>query len=168
MKILLLGRVWASPTLVEIVYVWFDRPTVLRSNDSFNVYNDTYLRIKQCLLSTTTYTMTTRSPDVCDKRLLREKEPSDCQKLLQNENFVYWNKEMRIKTKGCRNYIILSLDGSRQVEKRPEEGETSWATTPSILDHYTHWPSNSMHLWVQDSPSLLPALHYAKGTRLHP
>ena len=44
--------------------------------------------------------------------------------------------------KSTRDYIILSLDGSCQVQERPEEGETSRATAPSTLDHYTRRPSN--------------------------
>ena len=45
--------------------------------------------------------------------------------------------------KSTRDYTILSLDGSRQVEERPEEDGTSQATTPSILDHYIHRSSNN-------------------------
>ncbi len=45
--------------------------------------------------------------------------------------------------KSTRDFTILSLDGSRQVEERPEEGETSPATSLSILNHYTHRPSNA-------------------------
>ena len=38
---------------------------------------------------------------------------------------------------------MLSPDGSRQVEEHPEEGETSQATSPSILDRYVYRPSNN-------------------------
>ena len=42
--------------------------------------------------------------------------------------------------KSTRDFTILSLDGSRQVEEQPEEGTR--ATVPSILDHYLQRPSN--------------------------
>ena len=43
--------------------------------------------------------------------------------------------------KSTRDFIILSLDGSRQVQERPDDGET--ATASSVLDHYIHRPQNS-------------------------
>ena len=39
-----------------------------------------------------------------------------------------------------KDFAILSLDGSRQVEEQPQE--SARATVPSILDHYIHRPSN--------------------------
>ena len=45
--------------------------------------------------------------------------------------------------KSTRDYIILSLDGSRQVEERPEDG-TSRATVHSILDHYVQRPADAV------------------------
>ena len=45
--------------------------------------------------------------------------------------------------KSTRDYTILSLDGSRQVEERPEEDGVR-ATTPSILDHYICRPANQV------------------------
>ncbi len=51
--------------------------------------------------------------------------------------------------KSTRHYIILSLD---QVGERPEDGETSRGTAPTILDHYTHRPSNSTFEFIT-SPS---------------
>ena len=45
--------------------------------------------------------------------------------------------------KSTRDYTILSLDGSRQVEERPEENDVR-ATAPSILDHYIHRPTNQV------------------------
>ena len=47
--------------------------------------------------------------------------------------------------KSTRDYIILSLDGSRQVEEQPNQGDTtSRATAPSILDHYICRPANQV------------------------
>ena len=45
--------------------------------------------------------------------------------------------------KSTRDYTILSLDGSRQVEERPEDG-CSRATVHSILDHYVQRPADSV------------------------
>ena len=45
--------------------------------------------------------------------------------------------------KSTRDYIILSLDGSRQVEERPEDGN-SRATVHSILDHYVQRPADAV------------------------
>ena len=41
-----------------------------------------------------------------------------------------------------RDFVILSLDGSRQMEERLEEGQP--ATAPSPLDHYIGRPSTSL------------------------
>lgn len=47
--------------------------------------------------------------------------------------------------KSTRDIIILSLDGSRQVDERPDHNDTtSRATAPSILDHYIHRPVNQV------------------------
>ncbi len=43
--------------------------------------------------------------------------------------------------KSTRDHTMLSLDGSRQVEERPDEA-TSTATVSSILDHYIQRPGN--------------------------
>ena len=43
--------------------------------------------------------------------------------------------------KSSREFIVLSLDGSRAVEDQLEEGQH--ATAPSIVDHYMHRPSSS-------------------------
>ena len=43
--------------------------------------------------------------------------------------------------KASRDFIVLSLDGSRAVEDRLEEEQR--ATAPSILDHYMHRPNSS-------------------------
>lgn len=45
--------------------------------------------------------------------------------------------------KSTRDYIILSLDGSRQVHNEQSEDSTSRATVYSILDHYMHRPSDT-------------------------
>ena len=45
--------------------------------------------------------------------------------------------------KSTRDYVILSLDGSRQVQEEQAEDSTNRATAPSILDHYIQRPSNA-------------------------
>ena len=40
--------------------------------------------------------------------------------------------------KASRDFVVLSLDGTRAVEQNPEEGEP--ATALSILDHYITCP----------------------------
>lgn len=42
--------------------------------------------------------------------------------------------------KSTRDYVILSLDGSRQVQEDQTESNTNRATAPSILDHYIQRP----------------------------
>ena len=59
--------------------------------------------------------------------------------------------------KSTRDYTILSLDGSRQVEERPEDG-SSRATVHSILDHYTQRPADSV---FEDMTLLFFAQHYS-------
>ena len=44
--------------------------------------------------------------------------------------------------KSTRDYIILSVDGSRQVQES-ESRDSTTATVPSILDHYIQRPCNS-------------------------
>ena len=45
--------------------------------------------------------------------------------------------------KCTRDYTVLSLDGSRQVQDEQPEDSTSRATVHSMLDHYVHRPSNA-------------------------
>ena len=46
--------------------------------------------------------------------------------------------------KSTRDHVLLSLDGSRQVEEqRPEQDASSRATVSSILDHYIQRPANA-------------------------
>lgn len=54
-----------------------------------------------------------------------------------------------------RDYIVLSLDGSRQAQQEQPVDSTSAATVNSILDHYIQRPSNS----VFESMTLL---HFAQ------
>ena len=44
--------------------------------------------------------------------------------------------------KASRDFVMLSLDGSRAFEHNSEQGQAT--TTPSILDHYIRRPSNSV------------------------
>ena len=43
--------------------------------------------------------------------------------------------------KSTRDHVVLSLDGSRQVQEEQPQDTTSRATAPSILDHYIQRPS---------------------------
>ena len=45
--------------------------------------------------------------------------------------------------KASRDFIVLSLDGSRAVQEQLQEEQR--ATAPSILDHYVHRPNSSQH-----------------------
>jgi len=45
--------------------------------------------------------------------------------------------------KSTRDYVVLSLDGSREVQHDQLEDSSSRATVHSILDHYVHRPSNT-------------------------
>ena len=44
--------------------------------------------------------------------------------------------------KASKDFVMLSLDGSRAFEHNSEQGQAT--TTPSILDHYIRRPSNSV------------------------
>ncbi len=82
--------------------------------------------------------------------------------------------------KSTRDYIILSLDGSRQVEgHRPAEVGSSRATVPSILDHYIQRPAytvfEGMTLFpfaqnysVPKDLGTAPKLHKMKGVGVRP
>ena len=51
--------------------------------------------------------------------------------------------------------VILSLDGSRQVQEQPDDS-ISRATMPSILDHYIQRPSDGTF-------NHMPLLHFAQN-----
>ena len=59
--------------------------------------------------------------------------------------------------KSTRDYTILSLDGSSQVEEHPEDG-SSRATVHSILDHYVQRPADAV---FEDMTLLSFAQHYS-------
>jgi len=58
--------------------------------------------------------------------------------------------------KSTRDHILLSLDGSRQVQEEQPEDTSSRATSLSILDHYIQRPSHP-----NDSSSFCTELFYA-------
>ena len=60
--------------------------------------------------------------------------------------------------KSIRDYVILSLYGSRQVQEEQPEDNTNRATVPSILDHYIQQPSDSS---FQDMTLLYFAQNYS-------
>ena len=45
--------------------------------------------------------------------------------------------------KSTRDHVVLSLDGSRQIQEDQPDDSTSRVTVPSILDHYIQRPSDS-------------------------
>ena len=57
--------------------------------------------------------------------------------------------------KSTRDYVILSLDGSRQVQEEQMEDSTTRATAPSILDHYIQQSLASMRYLIIDEISMV-------------
>jgi len=69
--------------------------------------------------------------------------------------------------KASRDFIVLSLDGSRMVDENYQEGQQ--ATVPSVLDHYVTRPStpvfNDMTLFTFASTYSMPKQPSAEPTR---
>ena len=69
--------------------------------------------------------------------------------------------------KASRDFIVLSLDGSRVVDENFQEGQQ--ATLPSVLDHYIRRPSNpvfnDMTLFTFASAYSMPKQPSAEPTR---
>ena len=69
--------------------------------------------------------------------------------------------------KASRDFIVLSLDGSRMVDENYQEGQQ--ATVPSVLDHYVTRPStpvfSDMTLFTFASTYSMPKQPSAEPTR---